>query len=132
MIPESSLPNTSFVISSYPSRTYRIDTEQMEIRGYVDNLNAVKQAVDKIVGTERYDWLIYSFNYGIELKTFFGKQMTEIIPRIQENIREALLQDDRITDVFDFRFKKNKGALHVTFTVQSTEGDFEKEVDIGV
>ena len=82
--------------------------------------------------TERYDWLIYSFNYGVELKELFGKQMTYVTPKIKSRISEALVQDDRIKEVKDFSFEKKKNTLSVEFTVVSTEGSFESGVEINV
>ncbi|MCJ7855099.1 DUF2634 domain-containing protein [Lachnospiraceae bacterium NSJ-143] len=115
-----------------PSRTYEMDTDRKLIRGFCDGVDSVKQAVYKILKTERYDWLIYSFNYGVELKELFGKQMTYVTPKIKSRISEALVQDDRIKEVKDFSFEKKKNTLSVEFTVVSTEGSFESGVEINV
>lgn len=48
-----------------PSYTYKLDDTR--VRGYVDGSEAVKQAVYKILMTERYKYIIYGFNYGVEL-----------------------------------------------------------------
>jgi phage baseplate assembly protein W len=58
--------------TSEPSYTYRMDLETSRILNYCDNLEAIKQAIYKILNTERYDYPIYSQNYGIELEELIG------------------------------------------------------------
>ena len=53
-----------------PSLTYALDAENGRIRGKVDGLEAVKQAVYLVLSTERFAHLIYSWNYGAELDGF--------------------------------------------------------------
>lgn len=50
------------------SRTYRIDFENGCIDGMIDELDAVKQAITKVMLTERFKNLIYSEEYGSEIK----------------------------------------------------------------
>lgn len=132
MLPVTDEITTDFSIVTQPSKTYRMDLDRKIIVGYSNGLEAVKQAVYKILQTERYDWLIYSWNYGSELKTLFGRQITYAMSEAKRMIKEALLADDRITDVTGFEFERNKEDLHVTFTVVSTEGTFESEADFSV
>lgn len=122
----------NFTIEVQPSKTYALDIEKGIIRGYTNGLEAVKQAVYKALNTERYDHLIYSWNYGSELKELFGQPISLVYPEVKRRIEEGLKQDDRISSVENFSFEKKKGALHVTFTVVSTEGSFESEVNVNV
>ena len=48
------------------TQTYLMNIESNRIRGYTDDLDAVRQAVYKILNTERYENVIYSWDYGIE------------------------------------------------------------------
>lgn len=133
MIPKSDGFTSDFEIISEPSRTYRMDLEKKRIIGHCDGVDAVRQAVYKIIFTQRYGWLIYSWNYGIALQDLFGKPMTMVYSSLQGCITDALLQDDRITNVKDFIFEKTgRNTLHVTFVVESTEGNFESEVEWNV
>lgn len=123
----------SFERLTIPSKTYRLNLKTGEISGYCDSLEAVKQAVYKALNTERYDWLIYSWNYGAELKELFGKPLTYVYTEVSRRIEEALLQDDRISEVNGFAFEKvSRNTLHITFKVTSSEGDFESGVTINV
>lgn len=121
-----------FVFSNLPSRTLKMDHEWETINGTIDQIQAVEQAVYLILSTERYQWLIFSWDYGVELKDLIGKDPEFCIPEIERRIREALLQDDRITAVENFEFEVNKKKVLTTFTVISIFGSFnmEKVVEI--
>ena len=45
-----------------PSLTWKIQEARAEARGTVDELEAMKQAVSKILQTERYQYVIYDWN----------------------------------------------------------------------
>jgi len=92
----------------------------------------MKQAVYCILNTERFEHLIYSWNYGIELKHLIGENTTFVIPELERVITEALLQDSRITEVKDFDFEINKNEIKVKFTVITNIGEFEAEKVVSV
>ena len=129
MIPQNTVTDNDidFEIVEYPSNTYRIDLENKRILGYTDGIDAVKQAIYKILFTERYNYAIYSWNYGIELQDLIGKPKDFAHFNLEKRITEALLQDDRINSVDNFVFSSNKGDLHVTFTVNTVFGDVQVE-----
>lgn len=134
MIPQTMIPEQGFKIIQEPTYTYRLENTNNRIIGYTDNLEAMKQAIYKILFTERYEYLIYSWNYGIELGDLFGKPKPFVYPELKRRITEALMQDDRITGVNNFAFSSKKGEVTVTFTVHTVFGDIEAErtVNIGV
>lgn len=121
-----------FVFTTIPSRTLKMDHDWKTITGTIDQIQAVEQAVFLILTTERYQWLIFSWNYGVELQNLIGKDPEYCIPEIERRIREALLQDDRITAVENFEFELNKRKVLTTFTVISIFGNInvEKAVEI--
>ncbi len=113
-----------------PGLTYALDAASGRIRGRTDGLSALRQAVYLILNTERYAWMIYSWNYGVELVELIGQPKEYALPELKRRIAEALLQDDRITAVDDFAFEAGKKTIHVTFTVHSVLGDLEVETDV--
>ena len=123
MIPTVDNDLLTLEVETQPSLTYALDIENGRIRGMVDNLESVRQAAYLILSTERYAWLIYSWNYGVELVDLIGQPIDYALPEIQRCITEALLQDDRITAVDSFEFETGKKSVHVTFTVHSIFGD---------
>ena len=106
------------------SRTYRMDLERVNIRGYTDQLKAMEQAVYKILFTERYHYAIYSWNYGVELADLFGEPVSYVLPEIKRRVEEALLQDRRIESVDDFNFEVGRGVVYADFKVHTVFGDF--------
>ena len=134
MIPKSSgLFSEKIIIEPKPTRTYAMDGERKAVAGYCDNIQAMKQVVFKILNTQRYENMVYSWNYGIELSDLLGKSKSTVCPEIKRRITEALTQDDRIQSVGAFVFDTTKrGAVYVTFTVETIFGQIqsEKEVEI--
>ena len=116
--------------STEPSNTFFIDFEKGRISGFVDEREAVKQAIMLILNTERYKFLIYSWNYGVELEELIGTHPDIVEDEVERLISEALLQDDRITAVYDFEFSRNKDTLLVNFKVDSIYGDIGIETEV--
>lgn len=132
MIPGSILDATKIQIVEQPSKTYKLNAEKNRINGVIDELEAVKQAIYLRLNTEKYDYIIYSWNYGVETKDLFGEDITYVYPELQRRITEALTQDDRINSVDAFSYEKVKNKVTLYFTVHTKFGDVEseKEVDI--
>lgn len=124
------IPTTSTVdltIEDLPSLNYRMDFAE-NINGKVDNLEAMKQVIYKILMTERYKHLIYSWNYGIEIGNLIGKPVDYVKSEAERLIKEALLQDERIKAVDTFSFDTSKRhELLITFTVHTIYGDASAE-----
>ncbi len=128
MIPENQMLQTEGItFVKQPSWTYRMREVQKEVRGDIHGLLAVKQAVAKILSTERYQYVIYDWNYGVEFSDLWGKPMSYVIPEVERRITDALCSDDRIERVTDFCFAQHKSDLTVAFRVQTMYGDWEEE-----
>ena len=113
-----------------PSNTFHIDFDRGRITGFVDEKEALKQAIVLILNTERYKFLIYSWNYGIELVDIIGAHTDIVEDEAERLIEEALLCDDRITAVYDFEFSRSRDALLVNFKVDSIYGDIDIETEV--
>lgn len=131
------IPN-DFEIVEQPSYTYKMvlpktDDDEARVAGKTDELDAVQQAVYKILNTERYTYPIYSWNYGIELVDLFGQPLPWVYPELEMRITDALTWDDRINSVTDFEFEESgKNVVHAKFTVNSIFGSFESEMNVRV
>lgn len=131
-------PNTNNILQSnlevaeQPNKTYYLDIENNTIKGYCDGIEAMKQAIYCILNTERFEHLIYSWNFGIELKNLIGESSTYVVPELQRVITEALVQDDRIEEVNNFDFEINKNKITVTFNVMTTVGEITIEKVVNV
>ena len=136
MIPAiTPLLNQELAIAEQPSLTHRLNLQEGDdrVRGRAEGLAAVRQAVYKIINTERYQHLIYSYNYGVELADLFGQPLYFVCPEVERRITEALMQDDRISGVSNFVFSQPaKGVLAASFTVQTVFGDLPVERTVRV
>lgn len=142
MIPAVDILSEEITETTYPSNTYKIIIKHDHytdpskavdrINGYVDDLESVKQAIYLILGTERYQFNIYSWDYGVELVDLFGKPMPYVMSELPRRIKEALIQDNRIKDVTNFEFETNGKKLHTTFTVSTDFGNINTELEVTV
>lgn len=113
-----------FEITEQPTHTYKMNLESNLIRGYTDGQEAMKQAIYKILNTERYQYVMYSWNYGIELLDLYGEPVSYVCPELERRITEALTWDDRIQSVDNFEFNiSKKGEILVTFAAHTVFGD---------
>lgn len=123
-----------FEVVSEPSKTYRLDINAKRISGFCDGIEAIQQAIYKILNTERYQVLIYDWNYGFEKEDLIGLCETEqyLFLEIKQRIREALLEDDRIEDIEDFSISQEKEKVIVQFQAVTNIGSIEIKKEIGV
>lgn len=133
MIPSTAFTEQDFEIEEQSSKTYKMDIESNHIRGYTNGIEAVKQAVYKILNTERYQYIMYSWDYGTELLDLYGQPVSYVCPELERRITEALTWDDRIDDVSDFEFDTSvKGIVHVSFVVHTVYGNIEAEKEVNI
>ena len=132
-------PNTDNILltnletaTEQTSRTYYLDVEKNIISNYCDGIEAMKQTIYCILNTERFNHLIYSWNYGIEIEHLIGESITYVIPELERVIYEALIQDSRVVQVSDFKFEVNKNKVIVTFKVITTVGNIEIEKVVSI
>lgn len=113
-----------FEIEKQPTHTYKMNLVSHRIQGYTDGQEAMIQAIYKILQTERYQYIMYSWNYGIETLDLYGEPVSYVCPELERRITEALTWDDRIESVDNFEFDiSKKGKVHVTFTAHTIFGD---------
>jgi len=110
-----------------PSHTFRLNTDQSTITGFADEREAMKQAIYLILNIERYEHLIYNWDYGVELQDLFGQPRTFVLPELKRRLTEALLQDARIISVDNFMFISKKETILITFTANTIYGEIEAE-----
>ena len=148
MIPSLETLTSEITEQQFASRTYRIllngivkrgghtlditlSTDD-RISGYVDGLAAVAQMAYITLSTERYKFIIYSWDHGVELLDLYGKPIPYVIAVLPRRIREALLQDDRVLDVVDFKFDKNGKRLHTSFAIVTDLGKIYTALEMDI
>ncbi len=102
------------------------------IRGKVQDLTALGQAIRKRLSTQQFEYPIYSFNYGVNWRDLIGQDQEYIRAEMQRMIRETLLQDDRISDVSGFSFEFKGITCVCSFDVSSIFGQLQEGVEVNV
>lgn len=128
LLPQGALIKPTTILKDVqvrPTKTYKIKFGK--IVGFCDGIEALKQSINLILGIERYEYLIYSWNYGSEINGLIGKDKDIAESEFKRRVRESLMQDDRIKNIDNFRFEYEKDSVLATFTVFSIYGEFFDE-----
>ena len=113
-----------------PGYTYKL--EDSKIQGNIDDLEAVRQAVKKILLTQSFEHEIYSFDYGIDLESLVGKEPEEVTILLKRMIREALLYDDRVKSVDGFEIGFSEDECLCEFTVSTIYGEYQESLEVSL
>ncbi|WP_028553155.1 DUF2634 domain-containing protein [Paenibacillus sp. UNC451MF] len=115
-----------------PSRTYSLEFDNGTIGELIDGTAALRQFIRKALATPRYRYLIYNDQYGSEVEKLIGQDLPlallqSEIPRL---IKEALIYDDRIRDVYGFEIRREFDTLYISFSVSTVVGTIQEEVTL--
>lgn len=133
MIPKANFaPPSDFAVFEQPSYTFKLNYKDENFQGFVDELEAVQQAVYLILNTERYEYLIYDWNYGVEFSDLIGCEKNYAAAEIERRITEALTQDERIKAVENFEFEFGKKSVTAYFLVKTNFGEFEEQRQVNI
>ena len=122
--------DTDIVIASQPSYTWIINRNTMQVSGMDEGLEAVRQAVEIMLYTERFKWQIYSTNFGSEADTLVGDDYAYIVSELPRMVTEALSVDSRVVSVEGWAFEKSGTSLAVSFMVHTVFGDLAEVITI--
>jgi hypothetical protein len=112
--------------SELPSKTWKLDLTNNRISGFIDGIDAVAQSAFMSLKTERYEHLIFSWQYGSELNTLVGKDSDYAYSEAKRMIKDALSTDTRITDVRDF--SAENGIIY--FTIDTIFGSRAAQTEV--
>lgn len=105
------------------TRTYKVDSYNKRIIGTTDGQPAIEQAILKNFDTERFAYVIYSKNYGIELEKYIGKDYDFIRSDLQRAIEECLLVDARIYSINNLQFtQEGLDYMSITIDIETEQG----------
>ena len=106
-------------------------TDDNTIVGKVKGLEHLKQTIFWILNTERYQYIIYDWNIGIETNDLYGMPYDFVCSELESRIIDALSIDERIEEVYDFTFESTKrDSILCQFRVKSIYGEFETEREV--
>lgn len=130
MTPENNVLNTEYSTEAQPYTTYKMNMESLTIEGLCDGKEALKQAIYKLIMTERDAFLIYDDKYGIKLVDLYGKDMAYASALIKLRLEDCFKNDSRIKGITNLLLNSDKNRLILTFTVNTEFGtmDFEQNI----
>lgn len=128
-LPQGSILKSGVQYTEQPTKTFIIDWSSRQITGMDDGLIAMRQAVDIILQNERFQWQIYSSNFGSELEDLIGEEYDYIVGDLPRRIEEAFSTDRRILSVENFNFvMQGSDRLVCSFDVITVFGVIGEEV----
>lgn len=130
---QSTTENSTAPFEVVSTETYRLDFINKRIIGKLSRADALMQAVQKIFSTDKYAYEIYDWYYGNELLKLVGKPYDYIVAQIPRIVREALLVDDRITEVTDFEFNRTSvDSMTASFLIHSVYGNLTYVLEVSI
>lgn len=113
-----------------PSFTHKMLIEEERVKGYTDGEEAVKQFIYKCINTEKGIYPIYP-NFGVKKRDLFGKPKNYAFVVLTRRISDALMLDDRIEDVYEFKYHEDLSQdLNLGMSFKVSLVGREKSVDI--
>ena len=113
---------------NYSDSSYDLKPEK--IQGFVKDLEALRQSIAKRLGTQKFDYPIYSFSYGVDWRSLVGQPREYYRPEAKRIIGETLMKDDRIEEISNFKFEFGFNSCHISFDVISKFGNYTQEVEV--
>lgn len=115
-----------------PGLTWKIDREKGRIVGECDNWEAVRQAVEIILWTERFRWQIYRPYSGVQYDGLIGLDPGYVAAELKRRVRAALMMDSRVTGIEDYSYTFSEGILHAEFTVTTVFGGIRQSAEVSI
>lgn len=122
--------DTQIEKETFSNRSYNVS--QTAIRGFVDELEALSQAIRKRLSTQQFEYPIYSFYYGVDWRNLIGQDEEYIRAEMKRMIQETLAEDERIEEVENFAFEFSGTVCTCTFDVGSIFGVTREAVETDV
>jgi len=98
----------------------------------VSGKEAVKTWAYKALKTERFRYLIYSFDYGTDLQNLIGKNYTPSLTKAESirYVEECLLVNPYIQNISDVEVNFDGTTLFITGVLHTIYGDTEMGVSV--
>lgn len=128
IVPESTSIHKTFAWDYDLKDFKKIDGKLVE----VTDIEYVKEWCKKALHTVKNTFIYQDTEYGSEHHSLIGTtfKMSFVQSEYERMIREALLQNDSISEVNDFSFTQSSSLLTVGFSVQSVYGTAREELTI--
>ena len=115
-----------------PGLTWKCNRESGRIDGRCDNWEAVRQAVEILLWTQRFQWQIYQPYTGMDYRGLLGLDSGYVGVELKRRIWDTLRVDSRVIGIENYRYTFENGILHAEFTVTTVFGGVEQQVEVRV
>ena len=118
-------------LNEIPTRTYKVVNGR--VTGFVEGQEAMCQAIEKALSTERFACEIYSDSYGAEFNDLIGEHLDLAKAEIERLVTEVVTTDERVISVDNFEItNETRDTLTIKFVVSTVFGNlsFDQEVTI--
>lgn len=105
------------------SHNFKLDVKNDRVAGFVDEAEALAQAVYMMLMTEQGKYSIYPESYGLKKEDLYGKPRKYVEAALRYRIPECLLQDLRIKSVENLEFRFASDICLVTADLDSVFGE---------
>lgn len=129
-LPTGGINIQNVTFESQPSLTWWRDPQTNRIVGQTDGQKAVKQAVEVMLSVERFRWQIYRPYFGVSWDGLIGNDPGYVAAELQRRIREAVMIDDRVTGISDYKYTVNGDSLTASVTVNTVFGSINQTVEV--
>ena len=131
MLPQSQIDlSQGVVFQDQPSLTWIADPVTNRLRGWGDNYEAVRQAVEVIVNVERFKWQIYTPNFGTDYDGLLGTEPGYAASELRRRLEDAFLPDNRILRITDYVYSFQGVSLSVSYNEQTVFGDVPGSMEV--
>lgn len=120
------------ITENEPSLTWYCDKASGRIQGTCDGYEAVRQAVDIILNTERFKWQIYEPSSGTDYSGLIGVDPGYVSVELRRRIEDALKMDSRVLGVQNYETVADGDVLNVSFTVATVFGTISEELEVNL
>lgn len=115
----------------YIIRDFEIDWDTMTLTGnIVEGLDAIVQWVNNALRTKRYEWTIYSWDFGEEYTDLIGNSFSQeyLNNECDRLITECLQENPYIQGIEDLVVTLEGDHLSISFTLITDLGEVEIDV----
>jgi len=115
----------------YIIRDFEIDWDTMTLTGaIVEGIDAIVQWVNNALRTKRYEWTIFSWDFGEEYTDLIGHSYSQeyLDNECKRLIRECLEEHPYIHGIENLKVVVEDDHLHINFTLVTDLGEVDMDV----
>ena len=117
-------------VVSQPSLTFLVDPNTKRVSGTADGYAVMQQAVEIILNVQRFQWQIYSANFGMDYRNLLGADPGFVASNLKKRLQEAFSVDDRILGLSNYSYAVDGDSLFATFTVRTVYGNLQETAEV--